>query len=167
MAEGEMQNQLRPFRAEMIQLEYIMDDKELKLTDARGTVLLNLLFSKKLTDEFISPEELELLRTKTYPEWPKELQTKLEPFGAKMIVEQTSLVSPSQATPGTSSPSQSAPSTRSGSQWGLDKVFSLEELQSLRTIPFKDLPEALKAKATEHRLDQMPPEMTALSPAPA
>ena len=138
-----------------------MDDKELKLADARGTVLLNLLFSKKLTDEFISPEELELLRTKTFPEWPKELQTKLEPFGAKMIVDQTPPAPSSPATPATSSPSQSAPSTISGSRW-YGTIFSPEELQTLRTVPFKDLPEALKAKATEHGLDQMPPEMTAL-----
>ena len=142
-----------------------MDEKELKLTDARGTVLLNLLFSKKLTDEFISPEELELLRTKMYPEWPKEMQDKLEPFGAKMIVDQTPPAPTPPATPATSSPSQSAPSTRSESRW-YGTIFSPEELQSLRTIPFKDLPEALKAKATEHNLGtETPPEMTALSPA--
>ena len=142
-----------------------MDEKELKLTDARGTVLLNLLFSKKLTDEFINPQELELLRTKTFPEWPKELQTKLEPFGAKMIVDQTPPAPTSPAMPGTSSPSQSAPSTKSDNPFA-SRIFSPQELQILRTVPFKDLPEPLKAKATEHGLGTVkPPEMTALSPA--
>ncbi len=142
-----------------------MDDKELKLTDARGTVLLNLLFSQKLKDEFINPQELELLRTKTYPEWPPELQAKLAPFGAKMIADQTPPASPSPATHGTSSPNPSAQSTTSGNLWGLDKIFSPEELQTLRTVAFKDLPEALKTKAMEQGLGQvMPPKMTVLSP---
>lgn len=140
-----------------------MDEKEGKLTDARGTVLLNLLFSRKLTDEFISPQELELLRTKTYPEWPKEMQDKLEPFGAKMIVDQTPSAPTPPATPATSSPSQSAPSTKSGNLFGLQAVFSPEEIQTLRTVPFGKLEEPLMAKAKEHGLGQaMPPEMTAL-----
>ena len=62
-----------------------MDEKERNLKDTRGTVLLGLLLSNKLTDEFIRPEELELLRTKTYPEWPEALQAKLRPFGSEMI----------------------------------------------------------------------------------
>ena len=55
------------------------------LKQARGTVLLNLYFSGYMRDDFISPEQLETLRTKTYPEWPKELQDKLKAFGAEMI----------------------------------------------------------------------------------
>ena len=55
------------------------------LTQARGTVLLGMIFSGYMRDDFISPEELETLRTKTYQEWPKELQDKLKSFGAEMI----------------------------------------------------------------------------------
>ena len=55
------------------------------LKQARGTMLLNLFFTGQMTDEFISPEQLETLRTKTFPEWPKELQEKLKAFGAEMI----------------------------------------------------------------------------------
>lgn len=65
-----------------------MDEKETKakeLKQARGNLLLSLLLSNKMTDEFISKEELEALRTKTYPEWPEALQAKLQPFGAEMI----------------------------------------------------------------------------------
>lgn len=144
-----------------------MDEKEDKLTDARGTVLLNLLFSHKLTDEFLNPQELELLRTKLFKDWPPELQTKLQPFGAVMIAEPETPPAPlTPATPGTSSPSQSAPSTRSDNLFGLQAVFSPEEIQTLRTVPFGKLEEPLMAKAKEHGLGQtMPPEMTALPPA--
>ena len=65
-----------------------MDEKEQtedRLTQARGTVLLGMIFSGYMRDDFISPEELETLRTKTYQEWPKELQDKLKSFGAEMI----------------------------------------------------------------------------------
>lgn len=62
-----------------------MDEKSKKTDDARGTVLLNLFFTGKMTDDFISPQELETLRTKPFPEWPKDLQDKLKPFGAEMI----------------------------------------------------------------------------------
>lgn len=64
-----------------------MDVKLSKLDDARGTVLLNLYFSGQMKDEFISPEELEAVRTQTFPEWPKELQEKLAPFGGEMVQE--------------------------------------------------------------------------------
>ena len=62
-----------------------MDEKLSKTDDARATVLWNLFLTGKLTDDFISPEQLETLRTKTYPEWPKDLQDKLKTFGAEMI----------------------------------------------------------------------------------
>ena len=56
-----------------------------KLDEARGTVLLNVYFSGHMTDDFISPEELEAIRTQTFPEWPKELQEKMAPFGGEMV----------------------------------------------------------------------------------
>ena len=62
-----------------------MDEKLSKTDDARATVLWNLFLTGNLKDEFISPEQLETLRTKTYPEWPVELQQKLKAFGAEMI----------------------------------------------------------------------------------
>jgi len=54
---------------------------------ARATVLWNLFFNKKLTDDFISPEQLQTLRTTLYKEWPPDLQAKLKPYGAEMIAE--------------------------------------------------------------------------------
>ena len=47
--------------------------------------LWNLFLTGNLKDEFLSPEQLETLRTKTFQEWPKELQDKLKAFGAEMI----------------------------------------------------------------------------------
>ena len=38
-----------------------------------------------LTDEFLSQQEMDPFLTKPFPEWPKELQDKLAPFGASMI----------------------------------------------------------------------------------
>ena len=62
-----------------------MDEKLSKTDDARSTVLWNLFLTGKLKDEFLSPEQLETLRTKTYTEWPEELQQKLKAYGAEMI----------------------------------------------------------------------------------
>ena len=62
-----------------------MDEKLSKTDDARATVLWNLFLTGNLKDEFLSPEQLETLRTKTYPEWPKEMQDQLRPFGAELI----------------------------------------------------------------------------------
>lgn len=62
-----------------------MGEELSKLDEARGTVLLNLYFSGMMTDDFISPEELEAIRTQTFPEWSKELQEKMAPFGGEMV----------------------------------------------------------------------------------
>ena len=62
-----------------------MDEKLNKTDKARSLVLWNLFLTGNLKDEFLSPEQLETLRTKTFPEWPKELQEKLKAFGAEMI----------------------------------------------------------------------------------
>ncbi len=62
-----------------------MDDKLSKTDKARSLVLWNLFLSGNLTDDFMSPEQLETLRTKTYSEWPEELQQKLKAYGAEMI----------------------------------------------------------------------------------
>lgn len=65
-----------------------MDEKEAKakeLKQARGNLLLGLVFSGRMTDDFISPEELEAIRTKTFPEWTPELQEKMIPFGGEMV----------------------------------------------------------------------------------
>jgi len=62
-----------------------MDEKLSKADDARSTVLWNLFLTGNLTDDFLSPEELEAVRTMNYQEWPKELQDKLKSFGAEMI----------------------------------------------------------------------------------
>jgi hypothetical protein len=52
---------------------------------ARANVALSLMFSKRLTDEFLPPDQYEMFLEKPFPEWPKELQDKLRPFGAEMI----------------------------------------------------------------------------------
>ena len=62
-----------------------MDEKLSKTDKARATVLWNMFLTGNLKDEFISPEQLETLRTKTFPEWPQDLQDKLKAFGAEMI----------------------------------------------------------------------------------
>ena len=62
-----------------------MDEKLNKTDKARSLVLWNLFLTGNLKDEFLSPEQLETLRTKTFPEWPKELQDKLKAFGAELI----------------------------------------------------------------------------------
>lgn len=62
-----------------------MDEKLNKTDKARSLVLWNLFLTGNLKDEFLSPEQLETLRTKTFQEWPKELQDKLKAFGAEMI----------------------------------------------------------------------------------
>ena len=59
-----------------------------KLTDenkARVTVAFSLLFSQKLNDEFLPPDQYAIFMDKPFPEWPKELQDKLRPYGAEMI----------------------------------------------------------------------------------
>ena len=63
-----------------------MDEKLSKTDKARSLVLWNLFLTGNLKDEFLSPEELETLRTKTYPEWPAELQQKLKAYGAEMVL---------------------------------------------------------------------------------
>ena len=63
-----------------------MGEKLSKTDDARASVLWNLFLTGNLKDEFLSPEELETLRTKTYPEWPADLQQKLKAYGAEMVL---------------------------------------------------------------------------------
>ena len=49
-------------------MRLIMDEKMSKTDDAGATVPWNLFLTDNLKDEFIGPEQLETLRTKTYPE---------------------------------------------------------------------------------------------------
>ena len=62
-----------------------MDEKLSKTDKARSLVLWNLFLSGNLKDDFLSPEQLETMRTRIFPEWPQELQDKLKAFGAEMI----------------------------------------------------------------------------------
>lgn len=59
--------------------------EESPMEKARANVALSLMFSKRLTDEFLPPDQYEMFLEKPFPEWPKELQDKLRPFGAEMI----------------------------------------------------------------------------------
>jgi len=52
---------------------------------ARAIVLLALRNAGKLNDEMISEQEGAIFLDKPFPEWPKELQDKLRPYGADMI----------------------------------------------------------------------------------
>ncbi len=52
---------------------------------ARAVTAMNLFFAGKLTDEFLPPEEYAIFIAKPFPEWPKELQEKLVPFGGAMV----------------------------------------------------------------------------------
>jgi hypothetical protein len=52
---------------------------------ARGLLLKNLFNKNLLTDEMISHQEGEIILSKPFSQWPKELQDKLRPFGAEMI----------------------------------------------------------------------------------
>ena len=60
-------------------------EKKDKLKQARGNLLLGLLFSGRMTDDFLTPQDLQAIRTQTFPEWPKELQEKLKAFGGEMV----------------------------------------------------------------------------------
>ena len=60
-------------------------EKKDKLKQARGNLLLGLLFSGRMTDDFLTQQDLQAIRTQTFPEWPKELQEKMAPFGGEMI----------------------------------------------------------------------------------
>jgi hypothetical protein len=52
---------------------------------ARGDVLMAMFFQGKLNDEILPADKMEIFNSKTFPEWPVELQDKLRPFGAEMI----------------------------------------------------------------------------------
>jgi hypothetical protein len=56
-----------------------------KKEQARNAVILSLHFNKKLTDEFLPPEEMDMLMNKDFQEWTPELQAKLRHYGAAMI----------------------------------------------------------------------------------
>lgn len=60
-------------------------EKKDKLKQARGNLLLGLLFSGRMTDDFLTQQDLQEIRTKTFPEWPADLQEKLKAFGAELI----------------------------------------------------------------------------------
>ena len=70
--------------------EFIMEIENQQATQwsadhARGLLLQNLLNKDLLNDEMISQEEGEILFSKPFPEWPKEMQDKLGPHGATLI----------------------------------------------------------------------------------
>jgi hypothetical protein len=52
---------------------------------ARGLLLKNLFNKNLLTDEMIDREEMKILLSKPFSQWPKSLQDKLGPHGAQMI----------------------------------------------------------------------------------
>ncbi len=52
---------------------------------ARATVAFSLFMAGKMTDEFLPPDQYMIFAEKPFPDWPKELQDKLAPFGASMI----------------------------------------------------------------------------------
>lgn len=52
---------------------------------ARNNLIMTLHFNKKLTDDFLPTEQFNQMMTKTFSEWPEELQKKLQPFGAATI----------------------------------------------------------------------------------
>ena len=65
-----------------------MPTEQKKLTpqdSARAKVLMALYFQGKLDDEILPKEKMAIFTTKPFPEWPKELQDKLRPYGAEMI----------------------------------------------------------------------------------
>ena len=143
-----------------------MDEKLSKTDKARATVLWNMFLTGNLKDEFISPEQLETLRTKTFPEWPKDLQDKLKTFGAELIQPDNAMTDhrpdkPSSIAPVTSSNPPSAPPTTSAKGWQ-NPAFSQEEMQILRTVPRNHLTPELRKKAEEHGLTDRPDHKPAL-----
>ena len=52
---------------------------------ARNNLILTLHFNHKLTDDFLPPEQFQMMLTQPFSAWPKELQDKLAHFGAAMI----------------------------------------------------------------------------------
>jgi hypothetical protein len=143
-----------------------MDEKLSKTDKARATVLWNLFLTGNLKDEFISPEQLETLRTKTFPEWPKDLQDKLKTFGAELIQPDTAMTdhrpdTTSSIAPVTSSNPPSAPPTTSAKGWQ-NPAFSPEEMRILRTVPRNQLEPELRKKAEEHGLTDRPDHKPAL-----
>lgn len=52
---------------------------------ARAQVSLALFLNGKMTDEFLPQDQFVTFLDKPFPEWPKELQDKLRPYGAEMI----------------------------------------------------------------------------------
>lgn len=52
---------------------------------ARNNLILTLHFNHKLTDDFLPPEQFQIMLTQPFSQWPKELQDKLAHFGAAMI----------------------------------------------------------------------------------
>ena len=139
-----------------------MDEKLSKTDKARATELWNLFLTGNLKDEFISPEQLETLRTKTFPEWPKDLQDKLKTFGAELIQPDNAMTdhrpdTPSSIAPVTSSNPPSAPPTTSAKGWQ-NPAFSPEEMQTLRTAPINQLPAELRQKAKDYRLTEDCPD---------
>ena len=65
-----------------------MPTERKKLTpqdEARADVLLAMYFQGKLDDEILPKEKMAIFMDKPFPEWPKELQDKLRPYGAEMI----------------------------------------------------------------------------------
>ena len=63
--------------------------RQQQLDNARFVVLMSLYGANKLTDQFLPQPEMDLFVTKTFPEWPKEMQDKLRPYGAQMIQDET------------------------------------------------------------------------------